>query len=81
MKSMKILRFVIIAAMTASCVLAGCNSKTQAKATADNSKLEEAKNAAEAAQKKLYDTRQERMRLEAEKAGKADDSSNKAEDK
>ena len=80
MKSRNLIRFVCIAAMAALCGLAGCNSKTQAQAKADNTKLEEAKSAAEAAEKKLYETKQDRMRLEAEKGKKTDDQ-NKADDK
>ncbi|HMD67795.1 MAG TPA: hypothetical protein VKF42_02885 [Chitinivibrionales bacterium] len=77
MKSQNLLRFVCIVAVAAACGLAGC---TKAPSKDDQSKLEEAKNAAESAEKKLYETKQERMRLEAEK-GKKQDDQNKADDK
>jgi hypothetical protein len=75
MISKRLLRLVCIAAIAAACSLAGC---TKAATKVDQSKLEEAKNSAEAAEKKLYETKQERMRLEGEKGKKQDD---KADDK
>jgi hypothetical protein len=68
MKRMKLLTFVVSAALIAACGVGGC-AKGANKA-ADQSKLEEAKTAAEDAEKKLYDAKQERMRLEAEKGQK-----------
>jgi hypothetical protein len=76
MKTQKLLRFVLIAAVAAAFGIGGCS---KAPSKENESKLEEAKTAAESAEKKLYETKQERMRLEAEK-GKKDDQ-NKGDDK
>ena len=72
-----LLRAVLVAAIGAACCVGGC---TKAPSKDDQSKLEEAKTAAESAEKKLYETKQERMRLETEK-GKKDDVQSKGDDK
>jgi hypothetical protein len=72
MRGRTLIKFVVFAAFIAACGIGGC---TKAPNKNDTSKLEEAKAAAEDAQKKLYDTKQERMRLEAEQGRK------KSEDK
>ena len=64
MKSFKFIPFVAIAASLVIGGMSGCTKKPN---TDDVAKLEEAKNAAESAEKKLYDLKQERMKLEAEK--------------
>ncbi len=76
MKSFKLFHVVIIAAITAVCGINGC---TKAPSKDEQSQLEEAKTAAEAAVKKEHDTKEVRMRLEAEKGVKSDDS--QSEDK
>ena len=70
MRVINVIKFVVFAALVASCGIGGCSKAPNKN---DQSKLEEAKTAAEDAQKKLYDTRQERMRLEAEKGQKKPD--------
>ena len=63
MRGITIVKFVVFAALIAACGIGGCSKAPNKN---DQSKLEESKAAAESAEKKLYDTRQERMRLEAE---------------
>jgi cell division protein FtsB len=72
-----LLKAVLVAAIGAACCIGGC---TKAPSKDDQSKLEEAKTAAESAEKKLYETKQERMRLETEK-GKKEDVQSKGDDK
>ena len=64
MKSFKFIPCVAIAACLAIGGMSGCTKKPNKD---DIAKVEEAKNAAENAEKKLYDLKQERMKLEAEK--------------
>lgn len=64
MKSFKFLPFIAVAACLAIGGMAGCTKKPNQN---DVAKLEEAKDAAETAEKKLYDLKQQRMKLEAEK--------------
>jgi hypothetical protein len=75
MRGITLTKFVVFAAFIAACGIGGCSPKTSNKN--DTSKLEEAKTAAEDAQKKLYDTKQERMRLEAEQGQKKPDDKDK----
>jgi hypothetical protein len=77
MRSLKPLNFVVIAAVAVACGIGACS---KAPNKDDQSKLEEAKTAAESAEKKLYETKQERMRLEAQKGAKQDEDK-KSEDK
>jgi hypothetical protein len=70
MRGIPVIKYIVFAALIAACGTGGC---TKAPNKNDQSKVEEAKTAAEDAQKKLYDTRQERMRLEAEKGQKKPD--------
>ena len=72
MREINIVKCVVFAALIAVCGIGGCSKAPNKN---DQSKLEEAKTAAESAEKKLYDTRQERMQLESERGQK------KAEDK
>jgi outer membrane murein-binding lipoprotein Lpp len=72
MRRITIVKCVVSAALIATCGIGGCSKAPNKN---DQSKVEEAKTAAESAEKKLYDTRQERMRLEAEHGQK------KSEDK
>jgi predicted HNH restriction endonuclease len=75
MRGLTVIKFIVFAALIAACGIGGCS---KAPNKDDQSKLEEAKTATEGAEKKLYDTRQERMRLEAEKGQKkSDDKENK----
>lgn len=67
MRGIKLFQLVVIAALAAACCVGGC---TKAPNKDEQSKLEEAQTAAEAAQKKLYEAKQERMRLEAEQGKK-----------
>jgi hypothetical protein len=64
MKSFKLIPCVAIAACLAIGGMGGCTKKPNQN---DVAKVEEAKSAAEDAAKKLYDLKQERMKLEAEK--------------
>jgi hypothetical protein len=70
MRGITIVKCVVFAALIAACGIGGCSKAPNKN---DQSKLEEAKTAAESAEKKLYDTKQERMRLEAEKGQKKSD--------
>jgi hypothetical protein len=67
MKAFKLIPCIAIAACLAVGGMGGCTKKPNKD---DVAKLEEAKNSAESAQKKLSDLKQERMRLEAEKQKK-----------
>lgn len=67
MRGITLVKFIVFAALIAACGIGGCSKAPNKN---DQSKLEEAKAAAESAEKKLYDTRQERMRLEAERRQK-----------
>jgi hypothetical protein len=69
MKSIKLLPCLAVAACLALGSAAGCTKKPDQN---DVAKLEEAKNAAETANKKLSDLKQERMRLEAQKDKQGD---------
>ena len=62
MKIFKLLSRIAIASCLFLSVMNGC---TKAPAKQDTNKLEDAKAAAEDAEKKLYDLKQERMKLEA----------------
>jgi hypothetical protein len=64
MKAVKLIPCIAIAACLAAGAMSGCTKKPNKD---DVAKVEEAKNAAENAEKKLYDLKQERMKLEAEK--------------
>jgi hypothetical protein len=64
MKSFKFMACVAVAASLIFGGIAGCTKKPNKEEVA---KVEEAKSAAESAEKKLYDLKQERMKLEAEK--------------
>ena len=64
MRALKLISFVAVAASLTLGTVAGCTKKPNQN---DVAKLEEAKTAAESAEKKLYDLKQERMKLEAEK--------------
>jgi hypothetical protein len=64
MKSYTFMSCVAIAACLAVGGMGGCTKKPNKD---DVAKVEEAKNAAENAEKKLYDLKQERMKLETEK--------------
>jgi hypothetical protein len=64
MKALKLIPCLVVAACLVAGAASGCTKKPN---TDDVAKLEEAKNAAEGAEKKLYDLKQERMKLEAEK--------------
>lgn len=64
MRRVHLVRVFIIAAMIAACGMsAGC---TKRPSKDELSKLDEAKGAAEGAEKKLYELKQERLRLESE---------------
>ena len=64
MRRVRLIRIFIIAAMIAACGMsAGCTKKPSKD---ELSKLDEAKGAAEGAEKKLYELKQERMRLESD---------------
>jgi hypothetical protein len=64
MKAVKLIPCIAIAVFLAGGAMNGCTKKPNKDETV---KLDEAKNAAEDAEKKLYDLKQERMKLEAEK--------------
>jgi predicted exporter len=64
MKAFKLIPCLVVAACLAAGAASGCTKKPNKD---DVAKLEEAKDAAENAEKKLYDLKQERMKLEAEK--------------
>ncbi len=70
MKAIKVVSCITIAVSLMCGSMIGC---TKAPSKDDVAKLEEAKSAAESAEKKLSDVRQERMKLEAEKQKKGDD--------
>jgi hypothetical protein len=76
MRGLNLVKFIVFAALIAMCGIGGCGGN-KAQVKNDQSKLEEAKNAAEDAEKKVYDARQERMRLEAEHGKKSDDKEEK----
>jgi outer membrane murein-binding lipoprotein Lpp len=63
MRAIKLVQLVVVAALLTTCGTVGCS---KAPNKDEQSKLDEAKSSAESAEKKLYDTKQERMRLEAE---------------
>jgi hypothetical protein len=71
MKAGKLIPFIVIAAFLALSSITGCTKKTIA--VKENPKLEEARAAAENAEKKLSDLKQERMRMEAEKQKKSEE--------
>ncbi len=77
MGSKNLLRLIFVAAIGAVLGIGGCS---KAPSKDDQSKLEESRSAAESAEKKLFETKQERMRLEAEK-GKKEDNQSQGEDK
>jgi len=64
MRAFKLIPFVAVAACLAVGGMTGCTKKPNQN---DVAKLEEAKSSAENAEKKLYDLKQERMKLEADK--------------
>jgi peptidoglycan hydrolase CwlO-like protein len=67
----RLAKIFIIAAMVAVCGMsAGCTKKPSAD---ELSKLDEAKSAAEGAEKKLFELKQERQRLESELQQKQDE--------
>jgi outer membrane murein-binding lipoprotein Lpp len=60
----RLVKILVIAAMVAVCGMStGCTKKPSKD---ELSKLDEAKSAAEGAEKKLYELKQERMRLDSE---------------
>jgi len=71
MTTARLVRILIVAAMVAVCGMsAGCTKKPSKD---ELSKLDEAKSAAEGAEKKLYELKQERQRLETELQQKQDE--------
>jgi outer membrane murein-binding lipoprotein Lpp len=71
MRRVRLVKIFVIAAMIAACGLsAGCTKKPSKD---ELSKLDESKSAAEGAEKKLYELKQERMRLESELQQKQDE--------
>jgi septal ring factor EnvC (AmiA/AmiB activator) len=71
---MSILRLVKICIVAAMVGLCGMNTGCTKKPSADElSKLDEAKSAAEGAEKKLFELKQERQRLEGELQQKQDE--------
>jgi hypothetical protein len=64
---MKAFKLISCVAVAGCLVFGGAGGCTKAPNKDDVAKLEEAKSAAESANKKLSDLKQERMRLEAEK--------------
>jgi hypothetical protein len=67
MRTYKVILCVVVAAFIGAFGGSGCS---KAPSKENQSKLEEAKTAAESAEKKLYELKQERMRLETEKGQK-----------
>lgn len=63
MKRFKVLVYLAVASV---CCLSGLNGCTKAPSKEDATKLEESRAAAENAEKKLFDLKQERMKLEAD---------------
>jgi septal ring factor EnvC (AmiA/AmiB activator) len=71
MSILRLVKICIIAAMIGLCGMnAGCTKKPSAD---ELSKLDEAKSAAEGAEKKLFELKQERQRLEGELQQKQDE--------
>jgi peptidoglycan hydrolase CwlO-like protein len=71
MRIARLVKVLVIVAMIAIC---GANTGCTKKPSEDElSKLDEAKGAAEGAEKKLYELKQERMRLESELQQKQDE--------
>jgi hypothetical protein len=71
MSILRLVKICIIASMVALCGMsAGCTKKPSKD---ELSKLDEAKSAAEGAEKKLYELKQERVRLETELQQKQDE--------
>ena len=64
---MKSFTFISCVALATCCTVGGMCGCTKKPNKDEVAKVEEAKNAAENAEKKLYDLKQERMKLEAEK--------------
>jgi hypothetical protein len=70
MRTYKVIRCVVFAAFIAALGSTGCSKPPNKE---NQSKLEEAKAAAESAEKKLSEVKQERMRLETERGQKKDE--------
>ena len=66
MKALKLIPYLVAVACLTAGTAGGCAGAKKPNKD-DVAKLEEAKDAAENAEKKLYDLKQERMKLEAEK--------------
>jgi hypothetical protein len=64
MKAIKLIPCIVVAVGLVAGAMGGCTKKPNKD---DVAKVEESKSAAESAEKKLYDLKQERMKLEAEK--------------
>ncbi len=62
----RIARFLLIGSFVVMCGMTGCNKPS----TEELAKLEEARSAAEAAERKLAELRQERMNLESQLSAK-----------